>query len=160
MVRTDLAPSVFTFPFSGLSIWVLQENDGDSQPVVLQVRSMESPIWASVLYSGEISILKAWAEKAREREREGENKFTTVCPMLCPFSLVQQCSVRNTAWIIYFLNRLRLTAQDRPKAQKLLLRKVLESSPWGGMLSSDFEAHCTKLFCSFLGLISLSSTGN
>lgn len=44
MISVELAPSFLTFPFSGLSIWVLQEKDGGSQPVVLHVSETESPI--------------------------------------------------------------------------------------------------------------------
>ena len=59
MVSTDEFRSLRTFPFSGLSIWVLQEKEGDSQPVVLQVSETEALICATTWDSGTISILKA-----------------------------------------------------------------------------------------------------
>lgn len=69
MVRMDAVSFFHIFALSGLSIWVLQEKDGDTQPVVLQVRDMELPIWAIVLYAGEISTSKAWAKTAREGKK-------------------------------------------------------------------------------------------
>lgn len=86
MVSVDVFPSLLTFALSGLSIWVLQEKDGDSQPTVLQVSETEAPIWAIILDLGKISILKAWAVKAKREKLTYTGSFSNLL-----FSVLVSC---------------------------------------------------------------------
>jgi len=59
IVKVEYVLLLFTVPPRGLSIWVLQEKLGDAQPVVLHVSMSVSPICATILPAGIISISKA-----------------------------------------------------------------------------------------------------
>lgn len=59
IVKVEYVLWLFTLPPRGLSIWVLQENLGDAQPVVLHVSMRVFPICAAILPAGIISISNA-----------------------------------------------------------------------------------------------------
>lgn len=126
MVRMDAVPFFLIFALSGLSIWVLQEKDGDTQPVVLQVRDMELPIWAIVLYVGEISTSKAWAKTAREKKKQLYSGLSHAVSFLSRIAI--QCLKHSPGDLLF------KSSQAAPKPRCCC---------WGKCWDPDHEEECS-----------------
>lgn len=70
IVNVECVLWLLTFPPRGLSICVLQEKLGDAQPVVLHVSMTVSPICATILLAGIISISKPLTTKGKHTSNQ------------------------------------------------------------------------------------------